>query len=112
MTKAEANRIAQEISIEDINRLLIDARKKVVNWNVRSKVNKSFTIANSWNIFSATPITEKTPKYVLGYIIREFSEFLPSHFIPNKTIKTLPILHHSLINDLPEHLKPYVPKDN
>lgn len=84
--------------------MLATARQEVKDWTKRSVVNKSMTIAVTFNIY-VEGWSEHMAEYVKANIIREFGEYLPVKYKGYGKIanKPLPKTHHVQPINLPEN---------
>lgn len=88
MNKADARKIAETITNEQLDKMFQTAKKKIVNWRVVSNVNKGMTKGMGWNILAMNfDIASDYPLIVKTNMIREFGEFLPESLKPKKVLK-------------------------
>jgi hypothetical protein len=83
MNRYEAKKLAETVSIEDLQQMFRNAEIKIKDWEKVSRVNKGMTKGTAYNIL-ATNIFEKTSidqVHILGRtnMILEFGEFLPGY---------------------------------
>ena len=79
MNRNEAKRLAETVSADDLKKMFINARNKIMDWTQVSRVNKGLSKGTSFNILSKCGIDEKTHILAKINMIWEFGEYLPNY---------------------------------
>ena len=85
MNRADARKIAETITNEQIQKMFDTAKSKITDWTKVSNCNKGFTKGVAWNIL-AKDFDATVPHHILAKtnFVREFGEFLPDELKPKK----------------------------
>lgn len=77
MNRNEARKLAETVSNEEIEQMLLNAQKSIKDWTEISRVNKGLTKGTAFNILSKGGVAN----HILGRTnqIWEFGEFLPNY---------------------------------
>ena len=95
MTRAEAKKLAQKVSVADLKYMFVSAYSKIRDWSKPSKVNKGMTVGAAFNVLSKCDIDKNTHIMTKINMIREFGEYLPDYEPPvKKERKTNSALYH------------------
>lgn len=100
MTRTEAKKLAEKVSVADLKFMFVNAYSKIRDWSRPSKVNKSMTIGAAFNVLSKCGIDKNMPFIAKLNMIREFGEYLPNYEPPVKKSKNNLNLHHEEPNIL------------
>lgn len=88
MTRAEARKLAETITNEQINQMFDKAKVEIKDWTVVSKCNKGLTKGIAWNILAKDFDVEKTHHIMAKTnMVREFGDYLPEELKPKKKAK-------------------------
>ena len=85
MNKYTARRIAKRITNEQLEQLLRTARERITDWKQSSRLNQKMNKDFAWYVLARN--FDKTKSYGLPYktfLVREYSEYLPSELAPKK----------------------------
>lgn len=85
MNRADAKKIAETITRDQLGSMLERAKHGVENWKAMSSVNPHLTKGASWNILS--PAFERggrLSKPAITNMIHEFGDFLPEALKPKR----------------------------
>lgn len=86
ISQSDAKKIAQKITNEQVDQMLEKAAYSIRDWNVRSRVNKTFSIAWTWNILASKrnslPEHRRIRNGIVANLILDFGHFLPKNLIP------------------------------
>jgi len=94
MTRAEAKKLAEKVSVADLKFMFVNAYAKIRDWQKPSRVNKGMTIGTTFNVLSKGGIDSNTHMIAKTNMIREFGEYLPNYEPPVKKTKTNNNIHH------------------
>jgi len=85
MNRANARKIAETITNEQLQQMFDTAKDNITDWTKISSVNKGITKGTAWNIL-AKNFDVTIEHHILGKtnMVREFGEFLPIELNPNK----------------------------
>jgi hypothetical protein len=88
MNRADAKRIAETITNEELSDMFKNAKENITDWTKVSNVNKGMSKGTAWNIL-CSDFNVETKYHILAKInmIREFGEYLPYHLKPVKKVK-------------------------
>ncbi len=95
MNRADAKKIAEVITNQQLQTMFNKAKANITDWNVRSNVNKGMSKGAAWNIL-ASKFDIEYNYHILAKInmVREFGEYLPDELKPIKKKKELgPFFH-------------------
>jgi hypothetical protein len=95
MNRADAKKIAELITNQELQTMFNKAKANISDWNVRSNVNKGMSKGAAWNIL-ASKFDIEYNYHILAKInmVREFGEYLPDELKPIKKKKVLgPFIH-------------------
>lgn len=85
MNQLESKKIAEKLSLNDLKTMFVKASEEIKDWTVRSKINLGLSIGATFNIlssgFSKYKSENEIPIHVRRYMIQEFGQFLPPHFL-------------------------------
>jgi hypothetical protein len=90
MNHSEARQLAENVTTEQLQQMLVNAKASIKNWNVRSRVNKGLSKGAAFNILSAPAIFVAGKRlHILAAtnMIWEFGEYLPGYQNPEKKEK-------------------------
>lgn len=96
MNRADAKKIAEIITNEQLQTMFDKAKASITEWNVRSNVNKGMSKGAAWNILAFNFDIEYN-YHILAKtnMVREFGEYLPEELKPiKKTKMSLPSYFH------------------
>ena len=81
MDRANARKIAELVTNEQLQNMLETAKEKITDWRKVSNVNKGLTVGASWNVL-AKDFNVNAEYHILTKtnLIREFGEFLTDDF--------------------------------
>lgn len=99
MNRQRAKLLAKIITSEELLQMFQNAKNQITNWNEISKINKSLTKANAWNILAKDFRLNDDYHFIAKFnMIREFGDFLPEKLKPAKKNKIKPQinLHHEV----------------
>lgn len=100
MTKTEAKKLAEKVSVSDLKYMFVNAYAKISNWERPSRVNKAMTIGTTFNVLSKCGVDSNTHILAKINMLREFGEYLPDYQEPAKKTKKNSSLHHQKPNPL------------
>ena len=90
MNRADARKIAEVITNQQLQDMFNTAKNSISEWNVRSNVNKGMSKGAAWNVLASNfDIEHNYNVLAKTNMVREFGEFLPNDLKPKKKIKTL-----------------------
>jgi hypothetical protein len=107
MTRSEAKKLAETVTINELKFMFVNAYGRVKNWEVPSKVNKSISLGASFNIYTNCGLDENTHILAKTNMIRDFGEYLPNYEKKKRLITPLPKIHHEQPNLLGESFYDY-----
>lgn len=90
MTRNEARKIAEIITLDELKKMFSNAKDGIKNWEQRATVNIGMTKGTAFNILSLKKEYANIDEiHILGRtnMIREFGDFLPEHLKPEKKNK-------------------------
>jgi len=81
MNRAEARKLAENVTLQDLQFMLNNAANTIKDWTRVSRVNKGMTIGTSFNILSKS--LDKLPHILaITNMIWDFGEYLPNYSKP------------------------------
>lgn len=87
MNRADAKRLAETITIEQLRAMFERAKASIKDWREPSKVNPSISMGAAWNIYYPCVMTESRPiklPHVKMNMIWLFGDYLPDELKPDK----------------------------
>ena len=88
MNRKIARKIAESITNEALKEMFENAKKSIKDWSKVSNVNKGMTKGTSWNILGKDfDVTVNYHILAKTNMVREFGEFLPAKYVPEKKLK-------------------------
>lgn len=91
MNRADARKIADTVTREQLAVMLDRAKTGVSDWAAVSSVNRHFTKGKSWNIFYPVFMSGRhLVKPAITNMVHEFGDFLDDDIKPEKVCRQLP----------------------
>lgn len=100
MTRTEAKKLAEKVSVADLKYMFVNAYSKISDWERQSRVNKGMTIGTTFNVLSKCGVDSNTHILAKINMLREFGEYLPDYEPPAKKTKKNSSAHHQEPNPL------------
>ncbi len=95
MNRADARKIAETITNEQIQEMFCNAKEGIHDWTKVSECNKSCTKGVAWNILASKfDINYKYHILAKTNFVREFGEFLSNDVKPIKVVRKVPTPIH------------------
>lgn len=93
MTRAEAKRLSETVTPEEIKPMLIAAQNSIKDWTKPSPLNKGLSLGKAFNIFTAIEFTEKTGWLIKRNALCTFGDWLPGYIKPTKEKRVINTYH-------------------
>lgn len=91
MTRHEAKRLAETVTLNELKQMFNTAKEKVPDWTIASRVNKGLSLGITYNILTADFEKYNSEKdiYILAKtnMIWAFGEYLPGYNKPVRNQK-------------------------
>ena len=88
MNKKDAKELSKTVTNQQLLEMLENAKNQIVDWNVRSSVNKSLNKGAAWNILAKDfDVNRNHHQLTKQNLIREFGDYLPERYKPIKENK-------------------------
>lgn len=95
MNRNDARKIAETITNEQLQQMFDTARAKITDWTKVSACNLGITKGVAWNILAKNfDVTANHHILAKTNMIREFGEFLPNEFKPQKKNRKIQVPVH------------------
>ena len=79
MNRNEAKKVAEIVSISELEQMFINAQNGIKDWTKVSIVNKCLTKGTAFNILSKCGVSKDTHILAKINMLREFGEWLPNY---------------------------------
>ncbi len=107
MTRSEAKKLAETVTVNDLKYMFVTAYGRVKNWEAPSRGNKGLSVGTVFNLFTKGGISEDTHKLAKINMIREFGEYLPNYEKKKRLVLPTPNVYHQKPSLLDESFYDY-----
>lgn len=88
MNKSDARKIAEDVTNEQLQTMLNNAKEHIKDWTVVSTCNKGMTKGVAWNVLAKNFDINKEYHNIVKYnMVREFGEYIEDSLKPQKKPK-------------------------
>ena len=79
MSKSEAKKLAETVTISDLRLMFVNAFNTITKWDEPSRINKGMSKGAAYNILGKSGFDGMMHKIAKVNMIREFGEYLPTY---------------------------------